>query len=401
MTIRTTKKSPNKNTGRNSWKPDIIVCHISEGYYESGCDWLCNPTSQASTHYFVGKKGEVSQLVDLKDTAWGNGTTTTAGDSRYYGNSTIQAVRQRKTSANYYTISIEHEGFYKDSKGSLTEAQLSATVELIQHIIKEVKNIFGIDIPVDRQHIVGHCDIAPKWKPNCPGQNFPFDEIIKRVKGNSVTAVYKISETNLTAMVNASVINSPDYWRSVTSIQYLDTLLSNAAKDGVLDKRINNGITDIDQAYSVLIDAGIINTADYWKSLVKSGEVKYLKDLIIGIANKCRIVLEKIVHAESQGEGLEGQEYVANVILNRCNSKSFPNGIYNVVFAANHFSPVTDGSYVKAVPSTSVKSAVSNVLGGKDNSKGALYFCSKATAGKWHEKALTFLFEHKNHRFYK
>jgi N-acetylmuramoyl-L-alanine amidase len=130
------------------------------------------------------------------------------------------------------------------------------------------------------------------------------------------------------------------------------------------------------------------------------------------MANRCRIILEKIVHAESQSEGLEGQEYVANVVLNRVKDSRFPNGIYPVVFAGGlnsagkmvyQFSPVGDGAYARAKPSDSVKNAVTNVLNGKDASKGALYFrtIKGATSDCWHEQSLTKLFDYKNHRFYK
>ena len=45
----------------------------------------------------------------------------------------------------------------------------------------EIQQRFGTAIPFDRESIVGHADIAPRWKPNCPGSNFPFDEIIRQL----------------------------------------------------------------------------------------------------------------------------------------------------------------------------------------------------------------------------
>ena len=75
---------------------------------------------------------------------------------------------------------------------------------------------------------------------------------------------------------------------------------------------------------------------------------------------------------------------MANVILNRHNSKQFPNGIHNVVFQKSikdgktiyQFSTIGDGAYARAVSSQSVKNAVSKALAGLDDSKGSLYFCS-------------------------
>ena len=169
------------------------------------------------------------------------------------------------------------------------------------------------------------------------------------------------------------------------------------------DRRINNGIPNIDAALQTLVHAGIMNSPEYWKNIAEKMPVKFIDSLIINMANKCRIIFEKIIYAESQGEGLEGQEYVANVIMNRAKDSRFPNGIYPVVFAQNQFTPVANGAYAKANPSASVKQAVTNVLNGKDASMGALFFrtIKGATPDCWHERALTKLFDHKNHRFYK
>lgn len=179
------KSSPNFTKGRSNWKPDIIVCHITDGNYNGAVSWLCNTQSQVSAHFVVSRKGEITQLVNLKDTAWANGTSLSSSDKRFYGNSNLLAVRERKTNANSYTISIETEGFSGSTKGSLTEAQNNAIIELIKYIRNEIKSIYGIDIPVDRQHIVGHCDITPITKPSCPGVEFPFDNIIKQLKGDT------------------------------------------------------------------------------------------------------------------------------------------------------------------------------------------------------------------------
>ena len=174
--------SPNFTKGRGAWKPDMIVCHISEGSYESGCEWLCNPASGVSAHFFVGKLGQVTQLVDIADTAWSNATSSDPTDNRYYGCSKLKTVVDRKVNANNYTVAIEHEGVYAQTRGALTDAQLNATTELIAKIIGDAKARFGVTIPLDREHIVGHCELVPKWKPNCPGEKFPYDEIIRRLQ---------------------------------------------------------------------------------------------------------------------------------------------------------------------------------------------------------------------------
>lgn len=184
-------QSPNKMS-RNGWKPDIIVCHISDGYFESGIGWLCNPKSQASAHFFVSKLGEIAQLVDIREAAFINGTSTmNTDDNRHYSHSSSYFVRDRKTNANYYTIGIEHEGFYADTHGKLTDEQLQATIWLTGYIKEQVKEIFGTELQLDREHILGHCEVSPITKPNCPGEEFQFDEIINFYKKEEIEVADK------------------------------------------------------------------------------------------------------------------------------------------------------------------------------------------------------------------
>lgn len=216
------KNSPNKMS-RKGWKPDIIVSHITEGSYAGAVSWLCNPKSGASAHFVVSKKGEITQLVDIREAAWANGTSTDPNKNNYYGKSSLKLVRDRKTNANYYTISIEHEGFYKNGYGALTPKQLEASIWLHKHIIEEVKKIYGIEILLDRNHIVGHYQIDPIRKPNCPGRAFQFDEIIQALREDVVTMALEKWQREMgeKAIENLSqrkikgelIVNSPEQWK--------------------------------------------------------------------------------------------------------------------------------------------------------------------------------------------
>ncbi len=264
--------SPNKNAGRSGWKPDIIVCHITDGSYAGAVSWLCNKDSGVSAHFVVSKNGDVVQLVPLTDTAWCNGTSTNPSDSRYYGASRLSAVRERKTNANYYTIGIEHEGISSQTNGRLTDLQQAASVDLIKHIRSEVKKIFNTEIPLCRTNIVGHCDVTPKWKPNCPGRDFQFDEIIRLLSYDAA----------LDALVSAGVIASPEYWRSnINSLQYLDMLIQTASAK--VNATTNNGITDANDALNRLKAAGVMQSPEYWSE--RLDKLQYLRQLIINIAN--------------------------------------------------------------------------------------------------------------------
>ena len=136
MTYKIVQKSSPNKSDRRGYKPDMIVSHITEGNYAGAVSWLCNPKSQASSHFVISQKGDITQLVPLEMMAWINGTKTDPSASNYYGKSKSKLVRDRKTNANYYSVGIEHEGFSHKTGGRLTPEQFKATVWLHKYIIK-------------------------------------------------------------------------------------------------------------------------------------------------------------------------------------------------------------------------------------------------------------------------
>lgn len=174
------KQTPNFTSARNGEVPIMIVCHTTCGSFNGAVSWLCNKESKASSHFVVAKNGTVVQLVDIKDTAWCNGTSTDKNSSRYVGDSTLKKVREKGVNANSYTISIEFEGLSSEN-GKLTNVQFEVAVELIKYIKQEVKRLYNYDIDYTTDEIVGHCHITPMWKPNCPGKEFPYTELIKKL----------------------------------------------------------------------------------------------------------------------------------------------------------------------------------------------------------------------------
>ncbi len=171
------KSTVNQNKGRSGQVPVMIVCHRTCGSFDGAVSWLQNPESQASSHFVVAKDGRVVQLVEIEDTAWCNGTSKDSGSSRYFKKSTLEYVRGNGNNANSYTVSIEFEGLSNEN-GELTDEQFQAGVELVQYIVTEIKKIYDHDLVVSMETLVGHCHITPEWKPNCPGDRFPFNKMI-------------------------------------------------------------------------------------------------------------------------------------------------------------------------------------------------------------------------------
>ncbi len=157
MQIRKRITPVNFTKGRGGRKPIAIVLHIMEGSLSGTDQWFKNPKAQASTHYGVGKNGEVWQWVEETDMAYGNGRVSTP---------TWGLID--KDNPNLYTISIEHEGF---TGQPWTEAMYEADIALIKDIAKRW------DIPLDHDHVIGHYQIFGK-KPNCPGTGLDWKKLM-------------------------------------------------------------------------------------------------------------------------------------------------------------------------------------------------------------------------------
>ena len=136
--------------GRSGYRPIMIVNHIVEGSFNSCLNWFRNPSSEVSSNYVTSKDGRLAEVIPIKEAAWCNGTSTSPSSNTYYGKALNTIVKAKKTNANYYTVSIEHEGVLRQTGGALTEEQYQATLWLHKYIINEVKRIYGYLIPIDR-----------------------------------------------------------------------------------------------------------------------------------------------------------------------------------------------------------------------------------------------------------
>ncbi|KUO73433.1 MAG: N-acetylmuramoyl-L-alanine amidase [Desulfosporosinus sp. BRH_c37] len=159
------KGSPNFSSPKG-YKILAIVDHIMSGTLAGTDAWFANPASKVSSHFGVGKNGEINQYVDLKNPAWANG-----GVNKPSWPLLISGVNP-----NYYTVSIEHEG---DSGDVMPEAQYQATLALHRWLVET----FGI--PVTRDNIIGHYRIDSVNKSRCPGTGFPWDRLFQDLQGGN------------------------------------------------------------------------------------------------------------------------------------------------------------------------------------------------------------------------
>lgn len=230
--------------------PRLIVCHIADGSYEGTKAWFLNPASQVSSHYIIGKEGQICQCVSLDQAAWCNGTGS--GD-RNAAFSTVSLVRTLGGNANQYTVSIEFEGIWNQTKGALTQMQQEAAVWLILHIQKQVQSLYGYTIPLSREGIVGHYEITPRTRPHCPGENFPWEALIAELHAQSDQKdnFYRIQ---IGAFFKKS--NAEAYQKEIASVYGLQTFLA----EGITENhqpvwRIQMGaFTDKENADAYLVE---------------------------------------------------------------------------------------------------------------------------------------------------
>ncbi len=198
----------NKSTRRGQ-VPCCIVNHISEGSKESCINWFTSPTNKVSSaHFLVGRDGTIYQFVPIEEMAWANGLS-----QQQLSLATAAIVAVKGMNPNWYSVSIEHEGVYAETKGALTAEQLESTIWLHKYIINYVKENFSSRIVADRNHILGHYEIDPVRKPHCPGEQFPFDKIISSLtKQLPFSDIYgHWAEDSIVSLHSAGLVNGfPD-----------------------------------------------------------------------------------------------------------------------------------------------------------------------------------------------
>ncbi|WP_025028542.1 cell wall hydrolase [Caldalkalibacillus mannanilyticus] len=98
--------------------------------------------------------------------------------------------------------------------------------------------------------------------------------------------------------------------------------------------------------------------------------------------------LATIIEAEAEDQSYLGKLAVGSVVINRLNSKAFPNTVKEVIFQKNkrvyQFSPVGDGRFNRVKPSEDSYRAAKEAFEGEDPTNGAIFFYNPRIAkSKW------------------
>ena len=150
---------------RRPVRVDIIVIHTTEGSLASAIAWFQYNPGEVSSHYLIGKDGQIVQMVDERYAAHHAGEVTAPLGTRWYGDN-----------PNDYSIGIEleNDSVLRDP-ADLPAAQRDALWLLAKDIVSRHH------LPVDPQHIVAHSVIDPLNRQD-PGPGFPWEEFLSYLK---------------------------------------------------------------------------------------------------------------------------------------------------------------------------------------------------------------------------
>jgi hypothetical protein len=145
--------------GRFSGKQELaikaVVIHIAQGYLSGAHSWFNNPASGASSHYMIGKKGEIWNFVDERNTAWHAGGI--ANPTKIFTDNFNIHI-----DPNAYTIGIENEGF-------TGERFTNEMIKSLQDLLFDIATRYGWERYEYGKNIITHSEINTKSRSQCPG----------------------------------------------------------------------------------------------------------------------------------------------------------------------------------------------------------------------------------------
>lgn len=195
----------NFQTGRSGKQVRAVVLHVAAGPLNAVFPTFNNPARGTSAHFCIGKQGEIEQYVSVNDTAFANGLRWDAAQQKWIcpHNTVVKPAWQDLTppdNPNLYTVSIEHEGMPEDK---WTDAMYDANTRLLVWLADQFNLTY-----VAHRTLIGHHEIDPVDKANCPGPNVEYDRIVadlaainaarklKWMPINTNAALYKFAEDN-------------------------------------------------------------------------------------------------------------------------------------------------------------------------------------------------------------
>ena len=217
-----------------------------------------------------------------------------------------------------------------------------------------------------------------------------FSELMgaENIEWNSQSRTATVKKYNMTANISQ---NDP-YIEASGRYFYLSNPLKNINDRIFLPVRIAAELFCVDVDWNADSRTVVLKSTN--RSFVSGSEYYNSNDLYW---------LSRIINAEASGEILRGKIAVGNVVLNRRDSRSYPNTVYGVVFDRKNgtqFSPVAIGT-IYNTPNKESVIAAKICLEGYTISDSILFFMNPRIAtNNWISKNRPFAFKIGNHNFY-
>lgn len=188
--------SPHQSDRKGESISAIIMHYTAGGSQSSVVGWFRNPDAQVSSHYVVGRDGNVIQMVPLDRSAWHAGKSVLGGKSGVNAFSVGIEIcnwgKLRKVDGKFVTYNgRKYEGPepFQSPDGQywepFTDAQYAALLKLCDYLIDEYQIT----------HITGHSDIAtPKGRKQDPGDAFDWQKIRAGLKEKKVPHIGPVVE---------------------------------------------------------------------------------------------------------------------------------------------------------------------------------------------------------------
>lgn len=175
--------------------------------------------------------------------------------------------------------------------------------------------------------------------------------------------------------INKEVLEMGDKGISVAVIQRkLEELGYYAAGvDGIYGKTTFNAVKAFQRDRGIKAD-GVVGNETY--NLLTSNKIK----LTLDFSEEDLIYLARTIHAESRGESLMGKIGVGAVVLNRVESKWYPNTVKEVVKQKSQFEVSSNNTLYTLTPNREAIQAAFMALIGYDPTYNSIYFYNPKTA---------------------
>lgn len=207
----------------------------------------------------------------------------------------------------------------------------------------------------------------------------PNDSLIKLswLFNTSVNQLKKDNNLKSDTIYSGQTLNVPAPYYTVKSGDCLSVIAKNHGISLYALRRANHKWTStIYPGEKLMIPGGKTTTA----------KTTSAKKSVIPYTSADLDLLARLVRAEAENQPYKAKVAVAAVVINRVQSKEFPNDIKSVIYQKINgyyqFTPVKNGSINKPAKEEDKKAAL-EALNGSDPSNGALFYFDDSATNKW------------------